>query len=197
MSRKELTTDKDRACKTILLRMPNSGVSGNTKLEQKSGITAGVGSPLLHLPLCPHARQTSCSLPTFFSFLTKDKQQWRWPLVKTANEPGQGTKALKQHPLWFSGPCSQLTVRADNRYECRKTLLLLRTSWGVCCRLTPHLRCVRTKGLTSPSLVTFFRAGSPQCPSLRHTQTPHTPSPLQLLFACLLFVFYLLNQNVR
>lgn len=115
MSRKELTTDKDRACKTILLRMPNSGVSGNTKLEQKSGITAGVGSPLLHLPLCPHARQTSCSLPTFFSFLTKDKQQWRWPLVKTANEPGQGTKALKQHPLWFSGPCSQLTVRADNR----------------------------------------------------------------------------------
>lgn len=61
MSRKELTKDKDMACKIILVRMPNSGVSGNTKLEGRLGLLPGGGESLtapLPLLLCQAGRRT-------------------------------------------------------------------------------------------------------------------------------------------
>lgn len=85
MSRKELTKDKDMACKIILVRMPNSGVSGNTKLEWKTGITAGWwGVPYCTPPTLPHARQAA-----------GQTERWRQQL---ANELSQVTKELVPVP---------------------------------------------------------------------------------------------------
>lgn len=99
MSRKELTKDKDMACKIILVRMPKSGVSGNTKLEQKTGITAGWrGVPYCSSPTPPLARQAACSLCHLFLLLNNKEgqtEQWRRQL---ASERSQVTKELVPVP---------------------------------------------------------------------------------------------------